>query len=133
MSYIWEATNGIVVDTECLRRPSERYGVFLNPNGADSWDGFIAMTRSHQLMTKTYRRKAVAEAVKQWARSEWFTAGELLDLASQLNTQPRGGLTVFSVSRILTGFEAKGMVESRRKLGKKIYRRTKNGCGHLHE
>ena len=84
-------------------------------------------------MTKTYRRKAVAEAVKQWARSEWFTAGELLDLASQLNTQPRGGLTVFSVSRILTGFEAKGMVESRRKLGKKIYRRTKNGCGHLHE
>jgi len=84
-------------------------------------------------MTKTYRRKAVAEAVKQWARSEWFTAGELLDLASQLNTQPRGGLTVFSVSRILTGFEAKGVVESRKKLGKKIYRRIENGRGYLHE
>lgn len=122
-----------MVDTEYQRRPLERYGAFLNPNGADSWDGFIAMTHSHQLMTKTYRRKAVAAAVKQWARSEWFTAGELLDLASQLNTQPRGGLTVFSVSRILTGFEAKGVVESRKKLGKKIYRRTENGRGYLHE
>tara|TARA_R110000851_G_scaffold110632_3_gene233497 strand:+ start:8950 stop:9189 length:240 start_codon:yes stop_codon:yes gene_type:complete len=74
-------------------------------------------------MAKIYRKRAVRQAVKEWARSEWFTAGELLDLAVTMNKQPRGGLTVFSVSRILTGLEAQGMLDSQWKLGKKQYRR----------
>ena len=84
-------------------------------------------------MAKIYRQRAVRKAIEEWARSEWFTASELLDLASEMNTQPRGGLTVFSVSRILTGLEAKGMLESKRKLGIKIYRRLHDGRNNLHE
>ena len=66
------------------------------------------------MMAKIYRKRAVRQAVKEWARSEWFTAGELLDLAVIMNKQPRGGLTVFSVS---------SMLDSQWKLGKKQYRR----------
>lgn len=84
-------------------------------------------------MAKRYRQTAVKRAVKEWARSEWFTASELLDLASEMNKQPRGGLTVFSVSRILTGLEAKGMLQSKKKLGTKIYRRIEDGSNNLHE
>ena len=82
-------------------------------------------------MAKTYRQTAVKTAVKQWARSEWFTAGELLDLASEVNKQPRGGLTVFSVSRILMILEARGHVSSRWVSGKKEYRRVEDERHHI--
>ena len=82
-------------------------------------------------MAKTYKHTAVKTAVEQWKRSEWFTAGELLDLATQVNKQPRGGLNVFSVSRILMVLEARGHVSSRWKNGKKEYRREEDASHYI--
>ncbi len=74
-------------------------------------------------MAKQYRMRAVMDAVERWDRSEWFTAAELHDLATECISQPRGGITTQGVSRMLTILEARGMIAAERRHDGKRYTR----------
>lgn len=75
-------------------------------------------------MAKKYRKAAVKKAVENWKRSEWFSANDILDFALQQSTQPKGGFSVYTVSRFLSMMEYKGQITSKNEGGVKVYRRN---------
>ena len=75
-------------------------------------------------MAKKYRKDAVRKAVENWKRSEWFSASEILDFALSQSTQPKGGFSVYTVSRFLSMMEYKGQITSKSEQGIKMYRRS---------
>lgn len=74
-------------------------------------------------MAKKYRKDAVRKAVENWRRSEWFSANDILDFALTQSTQPKGGFSVYTVSRFLSMMEYKGQITSKSENGIKMYRR----------
>ena len=75
-------------------------------------------------MKRKYRIVAVERAVKNWNRSEWFEAKEILPDAVKYINQPRGGLNALSVAKMLARLESSGLVESRESRGCREYRRV---------
>ncbi len=75
-------------------------------------------------MAKKYRKEAVKKAVERWERSEWFSANDILDFALKQSAQPKGGFTVYSVSRFLSMMEYNEQITSKNERGIKVYRRN---------
>lgn len=75
-------------------------------------------------MAKKYRKEAVKKAVLKWRRSEWFSASDILDFALTQSAQPKGGFSVYSVSRFLSMMEYNGQITSKSERGIKVYRRN---------